>query len=273
VEKTFHVAILRQTNRRAIRWMSQIPATATIIALNESRNIIPCIRSVDFFDEVVVVDSGSSDDTVSLATSAGATVLANPWPGYGRQKQFALEHARNDWIFSIDADERVSDALRQSIIELFRTEPDCAGYTINRRNHFMGRPLRHGEGYPDWCLRLFKKTDAGWSPDPVHERVLLSGKVERLAGDLDHYSEESLSEYLEKQNNYTTLQARQLWALGKSASLFKLMTSPLLRFFKFYIFRMGFLDGVPGLVHILIGCFNSFSKYAKLREIHARKAC
>lgn len=268
-----YVAILRQFGRPSIRWMSYIPATATIIALNESKNILQCIQSVAFFDEVLVVDSGSTDETVSLATSAGATVLVNPWPGYGRQKQFALEHARNDWIFSIDADERVSESLKRSIMDVFKSEPACDGYTVNRCNHFMGRPLRHGEGYPDWCLRLFKKSAAGWSPDPVHERVMISGDVERLSGDLDHYSEESLSDYLHKQNKYTTLQATHMWEMGQDASLFKLTTSPLMRFFKFYVFRMGFLDGVPGLVHILIGCFNSFSKYAKLREIHNRNPC
>ena len=253
--------------------MTSVPATATIITLNESRNIAKCIQSVAFFDEILVIDSGSNDDTVSLATAAGATVLTNPWPGYGRQKQFAIEHARNDWVFSIDADERVSEKLKNSIVQLFRNQPDCEGYTINRCNHFMGRPLRHGEGYPDWCLRLFNKSRAGWTQDPVHEHVVIQGKVGRIDGDLNHYSEESLSEYIEKQNNYTTLQARQMWEMGRTASLSKLMTSPLLRFFKFYFLRRGFLDGVPGLVHILIGCFNSFSKYAKLREIQGRNPC
>lgn len=255
--------------------MNHIPATVTIIVLNESRNIVPCIQSVAFFDEILVVDSGSTDDTVALARSVGATVLTNAWPGWARQKQFALEHARHEWIFSIDADERVTEPLKQSIVTLFESEPEsrAEGYSINRCNHFMGRPLRHGEGYPDWCLRLFKRSGAGWSPDPVHERVLIEGSVAKLRGDLDHHSEESLTEYLEKQNNYTTLQARQMWEMGKDASLTKLMTSPLLRFFKFYVFRLGFMDGVPGLVHILIGCFNSFSKYAKLREIHNRNPC
>lgn len=253
--------------------MSEVPATATIIVLNESRNIVPCIKSVDFFDEVLVIDSGSTDGTAELARSAGATVLENPWPGYGPQKQFALEHARNDWIFSLDADERVSEELRDVIIALFAGEPGAAGYSINRRNHFMGRPLRHGEGYPDWCLRLFSRTCGGWSSDPVHERVLLQGRIDRLAGDLDHYSEGSLAEYLSKQNSYTTLQARHLHNKGRRSSLFKLTTSPIVRFFKFYVLRLGFLDGVPGLVHICIGCFNSFCKYAKLRELDQTASC
>lgn len=253
--------------------MSEVPATATIIALNESRNITGCIKSVGFFDEVLVVDSGSTDDTVALAKSAGATVLENPWPGFGLQKQYALEHARNDWIFSIDADERVSEDLEASVKALFDNHPDAAGYTINRCNHFMGRPLRHGEGYPDWCLRLFNRTHGCWSTDPVHERVLIDGRIDKLEGDLDHYSEGTLGEYIEKQNSYTSLQARHLHALGRQSSLLKLITSPIIRFFKFYFLRLGFLDGVPGFVHISIGCFNSFCKYAKLRELQTHSAC
>jgi len=253
--------------------MSEVPATATIIALNESRNIAECVKSVSFCDEVLVIDSGSTDGTVDLARSAGATVLENPWPGFGPQKQYALEHARNNWIFSIDADERVSPELQRAIVELFARNPDAQGYTINRRNHFMGRALRHGEGYPDWCLRLFNRSHASWSADPVHEKVELEGRIDRLKGDLEHYSEGSLTEYLDKQNHYTTLQARHLHTIGRRATLFKLLLSPFVRFFKFYFIRLGFLDGVPGLVHILIGCFNSFLKYAKLREIQTRSSC
>lgn len=251
--------------------MVEVQATATIITLNESSNITECVRSVSFFDEVLVIDSGSTDDTVALARAAGATVIDNPWPGFGPQKQFALEHARNDWVFSLDADERVSAELRESISRLFETTPAADGYSVNRRNHFMGRALRHGEGYPDWCLRLFNRTRACWSTDPVHEKVELNGRVDRLDGDLEHYSEESLAEYLEKQNQYTTIQARHLYSIGRRASLAKLLFSPVFRFVKFYLIRLGFLDGVPGLVHILIGCFNSFYKYAKLRELEIRK--
>lgn len=249
--------------------MTTARATATIIALNESDNIEDCIRSVSFFDEVLVIDSGSTDNTVSLAVAAGATVLVNPWPGYGQQKQFALEHARNDWVFSIDADERASPELQASIIALLAGSPGAKGYTINRCNHFMGRALRHGEGYPDWCLRLFDRKCGNWTQDPVHERVTLTGRVERLTGDLNHFSEGSIEEYLRKQNQYTSLQACKLFAAGRRSSLFKMTTSPIIRFFKFYFLRLGFLDGMPGLIHISIGCFNSFCKYAKLRELES----
>jgi glycosyltransferase involved in cell wall biosynthesis len=250
--------------------MPVIPATATIITFNEALNIAACIRSVAFFAEVLVIDSGSTDDTVALAQAAGAQVIRNPWPGFGLQKQFAVDQARHDWVFSIDADERVSAELQAAIVRLFADVPGAAGYLVNRCNHFMGRPLRHGEGYPDWCLRLFHRHSGRWSADVVHEKVLLQADPKRITGDLDHFSEASLAGYLDKQNSYTTLQAAELFARGKDAGVAKLALSPLVRFVKFYFFRLGFLDGVPGLVHILIGCFNSFSKYAKLRELYIK---
>jgi glycosyltransferase involved in cell wall biosynthesis len=251
--------------------MSQIQATATIITHNEARHIVACIRSVDWFAEVLVVDSGSSDETVALARAAGARVIENPWPGFGLQKQYAIDHASHDWVFSIDADERLSETLKEAMQTLLVVEPGQSAFRINRCNHFMGRALRHGEGYPDWCLRLFNRTQARWSDDVVHEKVLFDGQVGKLQGDLDHYSQESVAAYLDKQNRYTTLQAEGLYARGIDASLVKLTLSPLVRFVKFYLFRLGFLDGVPGLVHIAIGCFNSFIKYAKLRDLHLRE--
>lgn len=247
--------------------MSTVPATATIIVRNESSNIVECINSVSFFDEILVVDSGSIDDTVAKAQQLGARVLVNQWPGFSRQRQFATENASNDWVFSIDADERVSDELRRAIEQLFATGTEQDGYLVNRRNHFMGRALAHGEGYPDWLLRLFHRHRANWSHDPVHERVELEGRVGRIQGDLNHHSQESLDDYFHKQNMYTSLQARGMWDAGRKSSLLKLAASPTVRFLKFYVLRLGFLDGIPGLIHIAIGCFNSFAKYAKLREL------
>jgi UDP-glucose:(heptosyl)LPS alpha-1,3-glucosyltransferase len=245
----------------------KIAATAAIITLNEEKNIEACIKSIEFFEEVLVIDSGSTDNTVAIAESMGARVIKNPWPGYSDQRKFALEHAHNDWIFSIDADERISAELRMSISEVFEKPVEDVGYLVNRRNHFMGRALHHGEGYPDWLLRMFKRTNASWSSDSVHEKVQPKGKVRKLQGDLNHYSEDSLNEYLAKQNRYTRLQAEQMWLAGKRCSTSKLITSPTVRFLKFYLFRLGFLDGLPGLVHICLGCMNSFIKYAKLKEI------
>ena len=243
---------------------SREPFSAVIITLNAADVLAACLQSVAFADEIIVVDSGSSDATLALAQQYGARVLHQKWLGYGAQKQFAISQTQHDWVLCLDADERVSPAL-QAAIEVALVAPQANGFEMPRCNRFMGRWLRHGEGYPDWSLRLFRRTYGYWSDDSVHEKVLLRGDLLRLKGDLLHESAEDLTRYLEKQNRYTTLQAEALRRSGKSASVARMVLSPLLRFVKFYGLRLGFLDGVAGLVHILIGCHNSFIKYAKLR--------
>jgi hypothetical protein len=170
-------------------------------------------------------------------------------------------------VLCLDVDERVSDPLRASIVEALQA-PRFQTYRMPRCNRLMGCWLKHGEGYPDWSLRLFDRRVANWSEDEVHEKVLTISPVGSLQGDLLHQSQESLAAYLEKQNRYTSLQAGELCQRGKQVSFGRLVVSPLLRFVKFYFLRLGFLDGVPGLVHISIGCFNSFVKYAKLHELN-----
>ncbi len=243
------------------------PLSVVIIALNAASQIEACLKSAVFADEIVVVDSGSRDDTREIALKYGARVLHQDWLGFGRQKQFAVEQASHDWVLCLDADERVSDQLRASIAEELQA-PRFRAYRMPRCNLFMGRWLRHGEGYPDRSLRLFDRRVANWSEDEVHEKVLATSPVGSLRGDLLHESQETLAAYLEKQNRYTSLQAEELSHRGKQASFGRLVTSPLLRFVKFYFLRLGFLDGVPGLAHISIGCFNSFVKYAKLHELN-----
>jgi glycosyltransferase involved in cell wall biosynthesis len=240
--------------------------TAVIITLNAARQLDACLQSVAFADEIVIVDSGSRDDTKTIAERHRARVVHQDWLGYGKQKQFAVMQAGSRWVLCIDADERVSEPLRQSI-QAELAAPRFRAYRMPRRNRFMGRWLRHGEGYPDWSLRLFDREYAAWSDDVIHEKVVARGPVGTLKGDLLHESEVGIADYLNKQNQYTTLQAKELFARGKRAGVGKLLFSPFFRFIKFYFLRLGFLDGVPGLVHILIGCFNSFTKYSKLREL------
>ena len=242
--------------------------SVTIITRDAAHQIEACLASVSFAEEIVVVDSGSIDGTPEMAARLGARVVHQDWLGYGRQKQFAVEQASHDWVLCIDADERVSPRLRTSI-EAALQMPGMAGYAMPRCNLFLGRWLRHGEGYPDWSLRLFDRRHGHWSDDPVHEKVVCEGETGKLAGDLLHESCDSLGSYLDKQNHYTTLQAQALHRRGKRAHAGHLLVSPLLRFVKFYVLRLGFLDGVAGLVHILIGCNNSFVKYAKLIELNA----
>lgn len=245
---------------------SRAPLSVVLIAKDVASQIEACLASAAFADEIVVVDSGSSDATREIAARHGARVVEKEWLGFGRQKQFAVEQARHDWVLCLDADERVSPALRTSI-ERALAAPAAPVYRMARCNRFLGRWLRHGEGYPDWSPRLFNRKSARWSDDAVHEKVLYAVTPGTLEGDLLHESAEDLARYLDKQNRYTTLAARQLFERGRSANALSLIASPLVRFFKFYILRLGFLDGVAGLVHIGIGCMNSYMKYAKLIEL------
>lgn len=239
------------------------PLSAVLITRNAASQLVECLARVAFCDEIIVVDSGSEDATVEIAERHGARVIQTEWRGFGAQKQFAVEQASHDWVLCIDADERVSERLRESICAALSAPPFVA-YRFARCNRFMGRYLRHGEGYPDWSLRLFDRRAARWSDDTVHEKVIASGAIGMLHGDLLHESAESLEAYLAKQNRYSTLAANEALANGKRATVLHLLLSPLLRFIKFYFLRLGLLDGLPGLVHILVGCTASFAKYAKM---------
>ncbi|MGH8704588.1 MAG: glycosyltransferase family 2 protein [Burkholderiales bacterium] len=242
------------------------PLSVVLITQNAAAQLPDCLASVAFADEVVIVDSASSDGTAEVAARLGARVVQKEWLGFGRQKQFAVEQAANDWVLCLDADERVSRELAASITRALES-PAAHIYRMARCNRFLGRWLRHGEGYPDWSPRLFDRKSARWSDDAVHEKVLYAETPGTLEGDLLHESAEDLGRYMEKQNRYTALAARQLYQQGRRAGLAELALSPLVRFCKFYLFRLGFLDGLPGLIHISIGCMNSFMKYAKLIEL------
>jgi glycosyltransferase involved in cell wall biosynthesis len=240
--------------------------SAVLITRNAADQLEACLASLAFCDEILVVDSGSSDRTCEIARTAGARLIARDWLGFGRQKQFAVEQASHDWVLCVDADERVSPQLAASIASAIEA-PVSPVYRMPRRNRFLGRWLGHGEGYPDWSARLFDRRSARWSDDPVHEKVLYAVTPGTLQGDLLHESAENLRDYLDKQNRYTTLAAQDLFERGRSATALHLLVSPLVRFIKFYVFRLGFLDGLAGLAHTLIGCMNSFMKYAKLLEL------
>jgi glycosyltransferase involved in cell wall biosynthesis len=244
--------------------------SAVVIAMNEESAIGACLDSLAWCQEIVVVDSGSTDRTREIAMARGARLIEHEWEGYGRQKNFAVRQATNDWVLCVDADEIVGAKLRASI-EKALAAPAFRAYEIARCNRFMGVWLRHGEGYPDWILRLFDRRSAQWSDDPVHEKVVTGERVGRLDGDLLHDSADSLHSYLEKQNRYTTLQAEALHLARIQPSVPKMVFGPIVRFVKFYFLRLGFLDGVPGLVHILIGCNNTLMKNAKLIALSARK--
>ncbi len=245
-----------------------LPLSLVVITRDAATEIAACLASAAFVAETLVVDSGSRDDTVEIARARGARVLSHPWQGFGPQKRFAVAQASHDWVLCLDADERVSPELEYAIRARFASgTPAAAAFAIARRNRFLGRWLAHGEGYPDWIVRLFDRRRARWTDDAVHEHVVADGPVERLEGDLLHASAESIDDYIAKQNRYTTLQAQAMHERGERASFARLALSPLARFVRFYIVKGGFLDGAAGFAHVAIGAFASFLKYAKLRAM------
>lgn len=249
----------------------KLPLTVAIISLNAAAQIGPCLASAAFADELLVVDSGSADGTVELARAHGARVETREWLGFGRQKQHAVSIARHDWVLCLDADERITPRLERSIRAALAGGRYRA-WRVARRNRFLGRWLAHGEGYPDWTVRLFHRAHASWSNDEVHEAVLTTAEVGRLEGDLLHDSAEDLATYMTKQNRYSTLHAQALYKQGVRVGYWRLAASPLARFLKFYVLRLGFLDGGPGFAHIVIGCNSTFHKYVKLIELQQSAA-
>jgi glycosyltransferase involved in cell wall biosynthesis len=244
----------------------RLPLSVAIIALDAASQIGACLASVAFADDVVVVDSGSTDGTQAIAEGSGARVESRSWQGFGRQKQHAVAQARHDWVLCLDVDERVTPELERSIRAAL-ANPRYKAWRMARRNRFLGSWLGHGEGYPDWSLRLFDRAHAQWSNDEVHEAVLTTSEVGTLEGDLLHDSAEDIATYIAKQNRYTSLHAALLHKQGVRASYWRLVLSPLVRFIKFYLVRGGFLDGGPGFAHVVIGCNNTFHKYLKLIEL------
>jgi glycosyltransferase involved in cell wall biosynthesis len=250
-----------------------LPLSLVVITRDAAGSLADCLASAAFASDVVVVDSGSRDDTVEIARRFGARVIVEQWRGYGPQKIFAVAAAANDWVLCLDADERVTPELERAIRAAFAAGAPTAGaYAMARRNRFLGRWLAHGEGYPDWKLRLFDRRQARWSDDAVHERVIADVPVVRLDGDLLHASAESIEDYVSKQNRYTTLQAEAMHSRGEHAGFTQLALSPAARFLRFYVLKLGFLDGAAGFAHIAIGAFASFLKYAKLRALERREA-
>ncbi len=230
------------------------PLSACIITFNEADRIEACLRSLDFCDELLVVDSHSTDDTRARAAALGARVIERDWPGYRSQKQFALEAASHDWVLCLDADERVTPQLRAEIQALKARGfgPPAAGYSVPRITDYFGRFLRHGNAYPDRLVRLFDRRRGGWSGYEIHENTRIDGPVARLTGHLEHFSYRSLTDHLNRMQRYADLMAQALYARGRRCGLAPVLVNPTWRFLRGYVLRLGFLDGWRGLVFALI---------------------
>jgi glycosyltransferase involved in cell wall biosynthesis len=240
--------------------------SVTVITRNESAHIDACLASVEWADEVIVVDSESTDDTVARAQARGARVMVRPWPGYAAQKNWAAEQASSDWILSVDADERVSPRLAAEIRQVLR-DPAASGYRVPRVTWHLGRWIRTTDWYPDYQLRLYDRRRARWAAKRVHESVTAEGPVARLTQELQHYAYRDISHHHATMDRYTTLAADEMFDAGRSAGLADLVLHPPAAFLRNYVLRRGFSDGVPGFIISAMNAYYVFLKFAKLRAL------
>jgi glycosyltransferase involved in cell wall biosynthesis len=245
--------------------------SATIITFNEEANIREACESLAWADEIVVIDSESTDQTARLASQSGARVISRKWPGFAAQKQFASDSASHDWIFSLDADERVSDQLKASI-EALRTKPAeqlADGYLVSRRSFYQGRWISGGGWYPDRQLRLFKKSRGCWEGKHIHESVKIrDGRVEKLSGDILHYSVRDAAHHHRMiGERYAPLAARQMFENGRRTSTLKIATAAPFAFVRSYLLKAGFRDGLAGFSIASFAAHHAFLKHLMLAEM------
>lgn len=246
-----------------------VAASACVIACNEERNLRRCLESVAWVeDRVVVVDARSTDATERIARDLGARVSVHPYEGNVEQKNVALGLAKHDWVIALDADEALQPELAESIREVIASDGAGAdGFLVNRITFHLGRWIRHGDFFPDWQLRVFRRSRGRWAGVNPHGRVEVDGRIERIAGELAHWSYRDLADQVERIQEFSRIQAAALHAAGRRTRLGDLWLRPAARFVRAYALKQGFRDGVPGFVIAAATSFHVFLKYAKLWEI------
>jgi glycosyltransferase involved in cell wall biosynthesis len=240
--------------------------SVVVVTLNEEERLRPCLESVAWADEIVVVDAESGDKTVQLAREFTDRVVVRPWPGYAAQKNFGLEQATGDWILSLDADEEVPRELREEVLAALEAGGPHAGYQIPRRNIVWGRWIRHGGLYPDWQLRLFRRGQGRFVTRAVHESVDVAGTVGRLRNPLLHRSYRDVADFLARADRYSTLAAEEWVRSGRPARATDLVLRPAGRFLSMYLARGGFLDGWRGFLLAVLYAYYVFIRSAKIWE-------
>lgn len=243
-----------------------IPLTATVITFNEEENIRDCLESLSWVGNIVVVDSGSTDSTVEIAREYTSQVVITDWPGHLEQKNRAIDLSTTDWVLSLDADERVTPALRREIEDALETEPEVAGYSMPRLTWHLGRWIRHGGWYPDRKIRLFNRRKARWGGVNPHDRVIPQGPILALTGDIEHYSYRNLHHHLETIDFFTSISAREKEKRDIRWPLLSILFRPPFKFFRMYFLQSGWRDGFPGFILAGIGSLYVFLKYARLWE-------
>lgn len=249
--------------------MTKIPLSVAIITKNEEKNIRACLESVVFADQIVVVDSGSTDATLTIAAEFDCDIYREGWRGFGRQKQMAIDRCQKPWVLVLDADERIPSETAQLIKEIvLSSDSKTAGFAFPRKNYFQGRWIKHAGWWPDRVLRLFRR-DAGRMTDAaVHEAVEVRGAVKNLDAVIEHYTESGLDKILQKIDRYSTLGAQEAFASGRKATPYAAFFRAALTFLQDYFFRLGILDGRQGLTLAVTDSINKFFKYTKLSELH-----
>ncbi|MEK6591274.1 MAG: glycosyltransferase family 2 protein [Nitrospinota bacterium] len=244
--------------------------SVTIITYNEEKNIRDCLSSVKWADEIVVIDSFSTDRTVEICREYTGKIYQNKWPGFVEQKNLALSKVSHNWILGIDADERVSDELALEIKSLLNDGLIYDGYYIPRKAFYINRWILHCGWYPDYKIRLFKKDKGRWEGTKgtaIHESVIVEGKVGYLKGEILHYSFRDISSHLNTMNRYTSISAREQIKRNVRAGITQILLRPPLNFLKMYFLKLGFMDGMPGLIVSVLSSFHVFLKYAKMWEL------
>jgi glycosyltransferase involved in cell wall biosynthesis len=244
--------------------------SVAIIARDEAHAIADCLRSVAWADERIVLDSGSTDDTVAIARGLGARVEVTDWPGYGAQKNRALALCSGDWILSLDADEQVSDALRDEIQSAVSDPGEAVGFRMPRLSSYCGRRMRHGGWWPDHVLRLFRRGHGRFSDDAVHERLIVDGRMATLRQPLLHDAYVDLEEVVDKVNRYSSAGARQMYAAGRRTTLPATIGHAVWAFIRTYVLRAGFLDGREGFLLAVSNAEGTYYRYAKLLLLQER---
>jgi len=241
--------------------------SVVIVTKNEESNISECIRSVSWADEIIVVDSSSEDRTCDLCRELGATVIERKWNGYAEQKNFAIEQAKNSWVISLDADERVSDDLKERLLNILDKDSKYAGYRFPRKNIFFGKWLKNGDLWPDYQVRLFRKGKGFFNDREVHESVQVDGEICKLNEPILHYSYQSVSEFFQRQKDYAILSAKESLKKEIAYKSSDIFFRPLWRFFHSYFIKSGWKDGFEGFIVCAGLAWYVFMRFAIILEL------
>jgi len=251
------------------------PLSVSIVCMNAERTIGRVLEAVKWAEEIVVVDSYSTDRTLDICREYTDRIYQREWPGYVAQKNFALDQCTHEWALSVDSDEvatpELADAIREALRRVKVGESDCAGFSIPRRTWYLGRWMRHGGWYPDRKLRLFRRSRGRWVGIDPHDRVEVDGKVGKLTGDLLHHTYESLEDHIRTINRFTTIGAEELLKRNAGRPILNMLCNAPFRVFRMYVLQLGFLDGVPGFISAITSGYYVFLKYAKLWDLRRRQ--